>query len=154
MQTIQQSTSADPLTFFMVDSTDGKTGKTGLSPSVTLSKNGGSFAAPAGVVSEIANGWYKVAPNATDIDTLGILLLHATASGADPVDTKFQIVASNPRANDAGTAATQATTAANQTTEAAIAAAVLATPANKLETDDSGHVTTSNPGVSRNVTIR
>lgn len=104
MQEIQQSTSADPLTFFMVLSSDGKTGATGLSPTVTLSKNGVAFASPAGAVSEIANGWYKVAGNATDTATLGVLLLHATAATADPVDKPFQIVAFNPRAVAVGAA--------------------------------------------------
>ena len=37
----------------MVDSTDHVTGETGLTPTVTLSKNGGGYAAAAGAVSEI-----------------------------------------------------------------------------------------------------
>ncbi|OQW51348.1 MAG: hypothetical protein A4C66_13990 [Nitrospira sp. HN-bin3] len=83
---IKQSTASYPLLFFMTDSTDHITGKTGLSPTVTLSKNGGSFASPSGAVSEIASGWYKVAANATDSNTLGPLTLHATGTGADPFD--------------------------------------------------------------------
>jgi len=53
------------------------------------------FASPAGAVSEIGSGWYKVAGNATDSGTLGPLLLHATASGADPVDDCFPVVSYN-----------------------------------------------------------
>src|SRR5690606_4250565 len=71
-------------------------GKTGLTPTVTICKEGGSFASPAGAVSEIGNGWYKVAGNATDTNTLGTLLLHAEASGADPVDMEFEVVAFDP----------------------------------------------------------
>ncbi len=85
-----------PLNFFMTDSTDHVTGKTGLSPTVTIRKVGGSFASPAGAVSEIANGWYTVAGNATDCNTAGPLLLHATATGADPTDTLYDVVACNP----------------------------------------------------------
>lgn len=93
MYQIQQSTTTQDLLFFMADNIDGQTGKTGLSPTVTLSKNGGSFASPSGAVSEIANGWYKVAGNATDSNTLGPLILHAEASGAVPYDAVFQVVA-------------------------------------------------------------
>lgn len=74
------------LEFLMVDSTDHVTGKTGLAPTVTISKNAAAFAAPAGAVSELANGWYKVAANATDSNTLGPIKLHATGAAADPTD--------------------------------------------------------------------
>jgi hypothetical protein len=83
---IVQNQTALPLLFLLVDETDHLTGETGKSPTVTISKNGGSFASPAGTVSEVGNGWYKVAGNATDANTLGPLTLHATASGCDPQD--------------------------------------------------------------------
>jgi hypothetical protein len=89
---VQQSTTASPLMFLMVDSTTHVTGKTGLSPTVTISKNGGTFATPSGAVTEIANGWYKVAGNATDSNTVGPLILHATGTGADPTDMTFLVV--------------------------------------------------------------
>lgn len=94
--TIQQSTTTQPLVFLMVDSSDGITGKTGLTVTVTLSKNGGSFGAASGSVSEIANGLYKVAGNATDSDTVGPLILHATATGANPTDDCFHVVGYAP----------------------------------------------------------
>ena len=94
---IKQSTTAQPLVFFMVDSADHVSGKTGLTLTVTLSKAGGSFASAAGSVTEIANGWYKVAGNATDSNTLGPLLLHATGTGADPTDVAYEIVAFDPQ---------------------------------------------------------
>lgn len=94
---IQQSTTSYPLVFLMIDSSDHVSGKTGLSPTVTLSKAGGSFGSPTGAVSEIGSGWYKVAGNATDTATLGPLVLHATATGADTMDTVFCVVAYNPQ---------------------------------------------------------
>lgn len=95
---IKQSSTAQPLMFFMQDSAASRfLGKTGLSPTVTLSKNGGSFASPAGAVSEVGNGWYKVAGNATDSDTLGPLTLYATASGADPCTELFIVVSYDPQ---------------------------------------------------------
>lgn len=97
MYQVQQSTTNFPLLFFMVNSTDHVSAVTGLTPTVTLSKNGGSFASPSGSVTEIANGWYQVAGNATDTNTLGPLVLHATGTGADPFDAIFPVVAFNPR---------------------------------------------------------
>lgn len=96
MYQLQQSSTTRPLLFLMVDAADHITGKTGLSPTVTLSKNGGAFASPSGAVTEVANGWYKVAGNATDTNTLGPLVLHATATGADPTDVVYDVVAFNP----------------------------------------------------------
>src|SRR5262249_53039013 len=95
---ILQSSTQSPLPFFMVQSSDHIAGATGLSPTVTIRKPGGSFAAPSGAVTEIANGWYQVAGNATDTNTLGPLLLHATGTGADPCDIVVaNIVAYNPQ---------------------------------------------------------
>lgn len=93
---LQTASTARPLLFLMVDSADHITGKTGLTPTVTISKNGAAFAAPAGAVTELASGWYKVAGNATDTGTTGPLLLHATSAGADPCDAAFEVVAFNP----------------------------------------------------------
>lgn len=82
----------------MVDSADHITGKAGLAPTVTIRKPAGAFAAPIGAVTEIANGWYKVAGNATDTNALGQLLLHASAAGADPTDDRYEVVAFDPQA--------------------------------------------------------
>lgn len=71
----------------MVLTSDHITGATGLTPTVTISKNCGAFAAPAGAVSEIANGWYEIAANAADSNTIGAIVIHATGTGADPSDT-------------------------------------------------------------------
>lgn len=95
---VQQSTSNDPLFFFLTQAADHITGLTGATPTVTISKNGAAFGAPGGSVTEIANGWYQVGGNTTDTNTLGDILLHATATGADPCDMVVaQVVAFNPR---------------------------------------------------------
>ena len=84
--------------FLLIQSSDHITGLTGASPTVVLSKNGGSFASPAGAVTEVGNGWYKVAGNSTDTNTLGPLALHATAASADPSDIIVaEIVAYDPQ---------------------------------------------------------
>lgn len=82
--------------FLMVQSADHVTALTGASPTVTLSKNGAAFGSPAGAVTEVSAGWYKVAGNATDTNTLGSLILHATAASGDPVDVYFDVVAFDP----------------------------------------------------------
>ncbi len=92
----KQSDTTYPLFFFMVDSTDHITGKTGLTPTVTISKNGASFGGINGAVSEVGLGLYKIAGNATDSNTVGELWIHATGTGADPTDTSYTIVAYDP----------------------------------------------------------
>ena len=99
---VQQSTANDPLFFFLTQSSDHISGLTGATPTVELSKNGAAGAVPAGAISQIDSvnlpGWYQVAGNATDTNTLGDILLHATATSADPCDMVVaQVVAFNPR---------------------------------------------------------
>jgi hypothetical protein len=83
-----------PLRFLLVLTSDHITGATGKTPTVTISKNDGSgFASPAGAVSELGNGWYQVAANASDASVLGPLTLHATAAACDPADEEFIVTA-------------------------------------------------------------
>jgi hypothetical protein len=83
---ILQSSAQSVLLFYMTDSVDHLSAKTGLTCTVTISKNGGAFATPSGAVSEVGNGWYKVAGNGSDTNTLGPIALRATAAGADNCD--------------------------------------------------------------------
>lgn len=96
---LQQSSTAQPLLFMLISSSDHITGLTGKAATVTvtISKSGGSFTSPAGAIAEIANGWYSVAGNATDTATLGPLALHAAVTGSDPWDDLFNVVAYNPQ---------------------------------------------------------
>jgi hypothetical protein len=99
MSARQQNSTSYPITFLLVTSIDHITGATGKTPTVTLSKNGGAFGAAAGLVSEIANGIYALAGNATDRNTLGELRLHVTATGCDPVDMAVDITTGDPFAS-------------------------------------------------------
>jgi hypothetical protein len=85
-----------PIVFFMADETDHETGLTGLTCVVTLSKNGGTFGAALGAVSELGSGWYSLAGNATDRDTIGVLAIHVEATGADDRDLEIEIVSAAP----------------------------------------------------------
>lgn len=91
-----------PILFLLVDSNDHITGKTGLTdtPVVTLSKNGATpMTIASGAVSEIGNGWYALAGDATDRNTLGELGIHVAIAGADPCDMKFEIGNDDPFAD-------------------------------------------------------
>lgn len=96
---IKQSSAVQPLMFLMVQSLDHISPALGLTPTVAISKNGLGFMSPIGAVSELGNGWYRVAANANDTNVLGPLLLHATATGADPVDVVYAIVAFDPQSS-------------------------------------------------------
>lgn len=99
MYELQQSSSGSVLTFLMVLTSDHVSPATGLTPGVTLCKNGASFGSPSSTLSEIGSGWYKLDGTGlvTDTNTLGPLILHATGSGADPTDDRYFVVAYDPR---------------------------------------------------------
>lgn len=80
-----------PIPIFHPLSSDHVTGGTGLSPTVTISKNGASFVSPAGVVSEIGFGWYKLTPTVADTSVIGSLAVHSTAATADPDDVLYAV---------------------------------------------------------------
>jgi len=92
---IQQANTTIPLEFELVSSSDHATGATGLTPTVVISKNVFAFAAPTGAVTEVGNGVYKVAANATDANTFGPVKLTATATGADPGGDTYLVVGYN-----------------------------------------------------------
>jgi hypothetical protein len=94
---IQQSTTTWKLYFPLILASDHISPATSKSPTVVISKNGGAFGSPAGAVTELANGWYQVAGNATDTNTLGPLILHATEASSDPTDVVYEVVAYNPQ---------------------------------------------------------
>ena len=103
MRDLVQSTATN-VVVFMADATDHISPKTGLTLTITLSKNGGAFAAPSsGTVTERTLGWYSVALDTTDTGTVGDLILHATATGADPADRVCNVIASKPALLVSGT---------------------------------------------------
>jgi hypothetical protein len=95
MRLLKQSTARD-IVVFMTDSTDHVTGKTGLTLTITASKNGGAFASISPTVTELSNGFYKLALTSSHTDTLGDFAVHVTGSGADPTDLVMQVLALLP----------------------------------------------------------
>lgn len=77
--------------FKMISALDHFSLKTGLTPVVNLSKAGAAFASAGGVITEVANGWYKIALTTTDSNTLGDLAYYITAALADDTDFCDQV---------------------------------------------------------------
>lgn len=71
-------------------------GATGLTPTVTVSKNGGAFAAISGGMSEIANNWYSLALNSTDTNTLGDLVYNFSTGTPDAESQRDEITGVDP----------------------------------------------------------
>lgn len=80
----------------MIDTSDHITGKSGLSLTITASKDGAAFASISPTVTDRSNGWYELALTTSHTDTLGDFALHITGSAADPTDIVDQVVALLP----------------------------------------------------------
>lgn len=94
---LRQNTTATVKVGPFLDSTDGNTPETALTISqadVRLLKNGGAAAQKndTNAATHDENGWYAVALNATDTNTLGRLQLAVTESGALPVWHEYMVM--------------------------------------------------------------
>jgi hypothetical protein len=113
---LKQSTAYTRM-FFMVSSTDHLAAKTAAAPVVNISKAGAAFAGAAGAVTEISNGWYKVALTTVDTNTLGDLAFHITGTGADDADFVDTVTARS--FDDLSAPSTAQTITANQSVNVA-----------------------------------
>jgi hypothetical protein len=68
----------------------------GMTLTVTLSKNGSAFAAAGATVTERTGGWYQVALSTTDTNTLGDLVVRATAASCDDAERFVQVATATP----------------------------------------------------------
>jgi hypothetical protein len=89
---LKQSTATNVM-LFVADSADPSAGKTGLTLTVTASKDGGAFASISPTQTERGNGWYNLALTTAHTDTFGDLVVRATATGAIPAERGFVVVA-------------------------------------------------------------
>lgn len=92
---LKQSTAVDVLIGPFVDSTDGYTAETGLSPAVKLAKNGQALAAKNDATTPVhdADGYYNCELDATDTNTVGQLVLSVVGSAtALPVRHEFYVI--------------------------------------------------------------
>jgi hypothetical protein len=97
---LTQST-AESLTVFLEDDTDGVTGVTGATPTVTVSKNGAAYGAKdAGTsIAELSGGDYMLTLSAVDTATLGNLDVKIVATGALTERIRFRVKAATPGVN-------------------------------------------------------
>lgn len=100
MMFLKQSTAVDIALGPFVDSTDGVTAETALTiaqADVRLKKGAGAWAQKGDATSATheENGWYEVALNSTDTNTLGPLMVAVAESGALPVFREFMVVPAN-----------------------------------------------------------
>ncbi len=93
MRYLLQSTARNVMVF-MTDA-DHVTGAAALTLTITESKNGGAFSSTSPTVTDRGDGWYQIALTTTNTNTLGDYCLHITASGADPTDIHFDVIAVN-----------------------------------------------------------
>lgn len=97
MNFLRQSTAVDIAIGPFVDATDGVTAETGLTiaqADVRLKKNAGAWAQVNDNTSATHEeaGWYEKELDATDTNTVGILLVSVQESGALPVWHSFQVL--------------------------------------------------------------
>lgn len=134
MAMLKQSTARSRV-ILMVDSSDHVTGKTGLTLTITASKDGGSFASITPTVTELATGFYKLALTTSHTDTLGDLALHITSSGADPTDVVDEVVLDLPGVAQTGDNYARLGAPAGASHAADVAAVKTDTGAIKTKTD-------------------
>lgn len=79
---IQKGVALSNFKFFMTDTADDITAKTGLTVTAQIAKDGGAFATCSNSVSEISNGWYKITLTATEMNA-AIVALRFSATGAN-----------------------------------------------------------------------
>lgn len=97
---LKQSTAVSIAMGPFLDETDGKTAETALTitqPDIRLKKNGGAWGQKnaAQTLTHEEAGWYEVDLDATDTNTLGILIVAIHESGALPVWREFMVVPAN-----------------------------------------------------------
>jgi hypothetical protein len=96
-QDIQGSTSQPSrhLMIEMLDTTDGYTGETGLTPTCTINRpSTSSFSSCGNAVTEVGNGQYRVALAPVEWENLGYGTLYVTGTGARPYRSVYQIIES------------------------------------------------------------
>lgn len=94
---LKQSVAVEVAIGPFLDSGDGITPETALTitqAEVRLKKNGGDWAQKSEATSLVheENGWYRCLLDVTDTNTLGLLVLAITETGAVPVWREFVVV--------------------------------------------------------------
>jgi len=92
MRILAQSTARN-IMVFMADSADHISGKSGLTLTITASKDGAAFATITPTVTDRGDGWYKIALTTSHTDTLGDLaLIVSGGTGSDTSNVLMQVI--------------------------------------------------------------
>lgn len=90
---LKQSTARN-IMLFMSDEADPTLGLAGLTLTVEASKDGGAFASiTPSAVTDRGDGWYSIGLTTSHTDTLGDLVIRATATGAIAGETRLEVEA-------------------------------------------------------------
>lgn len=106
---LKQSTARN-VVVFAVDSVDNVTGKSGLTLTVTASKNGAAFASISPTQTDLGNGFYNLALTSSHTDTLGDLIIAMTGTAAIIQPISRQVVVELPGVSAAEITAIKAKT--------------------------------------------
>lgn len=82
----------------MVDSNDTEVAGLGSGFTLQISKNGGAFAASAGIKAEIGSGWYSYLSTVGEADTVGPVSVKVTGAGAVQQNLEYVVKQRNPGA--------------------------------------------------------
>lgn len=86
------------ITFVLVDSNNNEVAGLGSIFTLEISKNGGAFAASAGVKGEIGNGWYTYLATTNEANTVGPLSIRVTGAGIVQQNLEYVVKQRNPGA--------------------------------------------------------
>lgn len=131
---LKQSTARSAV-ILMVGAADHVTGLASLTLTLTASKDGAAFASIAPTVTDLGNGFYKLALTTAHTDTLGDLALHITGTAADPTDLIYQVVLDLPGIAQTGDNYARLGAPAGASVSADVAAVKADTAAVKTKTD-------------------
>lgn len=79
----------------MVSAVNRSLGVAGATLSCSISKDGGAFSGITPAITDRGLGWYAIILSPADTAVAGKLVLHVEASGCDPSDRVFDVVARN-----------------------------------------------------------
>jgi hypothetical protein len=85
---------AQKISFVLLDSSGVEVTGLGSGYSLSISKNGGAFAAGVGTKEEIGSGWYSYNLTATETDMAGPLAIKVTGTGVDQQNLIYEVTGS------------------------------------------------------------
>lgn len=89
---------ANRIVFVMVDGAGNEVAGLGSGFTLQISKNGAAFAASAGTKAEISDGWYTYLATAAEANSVGVVAVRVTGTGAVTQNLEYVVQQRNPNA--------------------------------------------------------